>query len=86
MHNILKWLQFRRYAINYRLLAKMGRRLRAGHRLLEPAVGVRLLPPQVLRKGEAETGRQVIKNQAPRTKRIWDLGFGTWSFPKGKEV
>lgn len=57
MQNILKWLQFRQYAINHKLLAKMGRRLRAGHRLLEPVVGVRVLPPQVLRKGEAEMGR-----------------------------
>lgn len=85
MHNILKWLQFRQYAISHKLLAKLGRRLRAGHRLLVPAVGVRLLPPQYREQGAVIQG-QVIKNQAPRTKQIWDLGFGTWSFPKGKEV
>ena len=56
MHNILKWLQFKQYAISHKLLAKMGRRLRAGHRLLEPVVGVRVLPPQV-RNGDMETWR-----------------------------
>lgn len=56
VHNILKWLQFRQYGISHKLLAKMGRRLRAGHRLLEPAVGVRVLPPQV-RNGDMEKRR-----------------------------
>lgn len=85
MHNILKWLQFRRYAINHRLLAKMGRRLRAGHRLLEPAVGVRLLPPQV-RNGDMEKrSRTETSNQEPSSKNQTNLGLGFWNLglPEG---
>jgi hypothetical protein len=30
--------------------------------------------------------KQVIKNQAPRANKIWNLEFATWLLPKVKEV
>ncbi len=79
MHNILKWLQFRKYAISHKLLVKMGRRLRAGPRLLEPVVVVRILPPQYREQGTGD--RTVTSNQEPSSKNQTNLEPGIWNLP-----
>ena len=53
----MKWSQFKQYAISHKLSAILGRRLRVGPRLLEPVVGVRILPPQVRAQDTGNRGQ-----------------------------
>ena len=51
----------------------LGRRLRVGHRLLVPAVGVRLLPPQIREQGIGNREQGIGYRLQNRKRRPGDL-------------